>query len=150
MALGDRCYCNSHRDRGRRSRRLDDTVADCVHAAIIPAEQADALTLAAWGLGHGLASLRLNGKLTDSHDDPGALTAKITGFLHWALTPRRPTTAKSGKHPRRPVIARWPRCTAHPRRSARFGCAESEASRQRITGSSARSASAVQAPRVRP
>lgn len=40
-----------------------DVVADCVRAGALPAEQADILTIAFWGLGHGIASLWLDGQL---------------------------------------------------------------------------------------
>ncbi len=65
---------------------LDETVAHCVRAGVIPAAQADALAVTAWSLGHGMASLWLDGELQDSHDDPATLTAKITSFLESIVT----------------------------------------------------------------
>jgi AcrR family transcriptional regulator len=64
---------------------LEETVADCVHAGIISAAQADCLAVTIWGLGHGLASLWLDGQLRHTWDDPGALTAQITVLLESVL-----------------------------------------------------------------
>ncbi len=69
---------------------LEETVADCVRAGVIPAAQADELAITAWSLGHGMASLWLDGELQDSHHDPDILAAKITGFLESILTAAPP------------------------------------------------------------
>jgi len=66
-------------------RHLDETVADCARAGVIPAEQADPLAVMAWSMAHGLASLWLDGLLDDEYDDPGALAARITALLESAL-----------------------------------------------------------------
>jgi AcrR family transcriptional regulator len=72
---------------------LKETVAGCASAGIIPAERTDALTLTTWCLGHGLASLWLDGELKDSHDDPQAMTANVTTFLETLLPAPRPDQA---------------------------------------------------------
>jgi AcrR family transcriptional regulator len=69
---------------------LEETVADCVHAGVIPASQADTLALTAWSLGHGLASLWLDGELQDAHDDPAILAVEITSLVESLLTAARP------------------------------------------------------------
>jgi AcrR family transcriptional regulator len=66
---------------------LEETVAECVAAGVIPAARADELHVTAWSLGHGMASLWLDGELQDSHDDPGILLAKVTGFFESILMP---------------------------------------------------------------
>jgi AcrR family transcriptional regulator len=60
---------------------LKDAVQDCVTAGVIPDGQAEALELAVWSLGHGLASLWLDGQIEDPDDDPGALTEQVTTLL---------------------------------------------------------------------
>lgn len=70
-------------------RQLDETVADCVRAGVIPAGQADPLAVMAWSMAHGLASLWVDGMLEDEYDDPGALTAQITALLESALNGSR-------------------------------------------------------------
>jgi hypothetical protein len=55
--------------------------------------------MTAWSLGHGLASLWLDGELHDSYDDPSTLIANTTGFLEWALTPTSRRTATSRGKP---------------------------------------------------
>ncbi|MBF6220656.1 TetR/AcrR family transcriptional regulator [Nocardia abscessus] len=42
---------------------LADTIAECVRAGVLPADKADTLAVMFWGLGHGLASLWLDGQL---------------------------------------------------------------------------------------
>ena len=78
---------------------LEEAVADCVRSGAVPAEQAGPLAMTAWSLGHGLASLWLDGELHDSYDDPSALIANTTGFLEWALTPTSRRTATSRANP---------------------------------------------------
>ena len=72
---------------------LEETVADCVRAGVIPAAQADELCITAWSIGHGMASLLVDGELQDSHGDPGLLAARITGFLESILTAGQYETA---------------------------------------------------------
>lgn len=75
---------------------LEETVADCVDAGIIPADQADPLALTAWSLGHGLASLCLDGELHDSGYDPDALAVKVTALLETLLlSPRQASPPSS-------------------------------------------------------
>ncbi|NKY28820.1 TetR/AcrR family transcriptional regulator [Nocardia gamkensis] len=42
---------------------LTDAIAECVRAGALPADKADTLAVMFWGLGHGLASLWLDGQL---------------------------------------------------------------------------------------
>ncbi|WP_280253278.1 TetR/AcrR family transcriptional regulator [Nocardia abscessus] len=42
---------------------LADTIAECVRAGVLPADEADTMAVMFWGLGHGLASLWLDGQL---------------------------------------------------------------------------------------
>ncbi len=42
---------------------LSDTVADCVRIGALPADSTGVLTVAVWSLGHGIASLWLDGQL---------------------------------------------------------------------------------------
>ncbi|MBF6228399.1 TetR/AcrR family transcriptional regulator [Nocardia abscessus] len=42
---------------------LADTIAECVRAGVLPADKADTMAVMFWGLGHGLASLWLDGQL---------------------------------------------------------------------------------------
>ena len=75
-------------------RHLQDAVQDCVAAGVIPAERAEALELTAWSIGHGLASLLLDGLLDDPSDDPSALTSQVTALLESFLRrdlSRKPT-----------------------------------------------------------
>jgi AcrR family transcriptional regulator len=62
-------------------RHLQDAVQDCVAAGVIPAERAEALELTVWSIGHGLASLLLDGLLDDPSDEPSALTFQVTALL---------------------------------------------------------------------
>ena len=62
-------------------RQLQDAVQDCVAAGVIPAERAETLELTVWSIGHGLASLLLDGLLDDPSDDPSALTFQVTALL---------------------------------------------------------------------
>ena len=78
---------------------LEATVADCVRARAVFPQQADALAVTAWSLGHGLASLWLDGELQDSYDDPSTLIAKATGFVEWVLTPTSRLTATRRANP---------------------------------------------------
>jgi AcrR family transcriptional regulator len=66
-------------------RQLDETVAGCVQAGVIPAAQADPLAVLAWSMAHGLASLWVDGMLADEYDDPGVLATQITALLESAL-----------------------------------------------------------------
>ncbi|WP_040778799.1 TetR/AcrR family transcriptional regulator [Nocardia pneumoniae] len=42
---------------------LADAIAECVRAGALPADKADTLAVMFWGLGHGMASLWLDGQL---------------------------------------------------------------------------------------
>lgn len=70
---------------------LEESVADCVRAGVISADQADALALTAWSLGHGLASLWLDGELKYAYDDPETLTSEVTALLETLLATSRHT-----------------------------------------------------------
>ena len=83
---------------------LEETVADCVHAGIISAAQADCLAVTIWSLGHGLASLWLDGQLRHYCDDPGALTAQITVLLESVLGPGHALGCGTAG------LARWATC----------------------------------------
>jgi hypothetical protein len=63
-------------------------VADCVRAGLVPAAHAGDLAVAAWSLGHGLASLWLDGQLKHYTDDPVAAAAQITALVESILTAR--------------------------------------------------------------
>jgi AcrR family transcriptional regulator len=84
------------------SSSLEETVADCVRAGVIPAGQADALAVTAWGLGHGLASLWLDGELKDSYDDPETMTAEVTALLETLLTTSQRTRSEPPPRHSRP------------------------------------------------
>jgi AcrR family transcriptional regulator len=70
-------------------RHLDETVADCARAGVIPADQAHPLAVLAWSTAHGLASLWVDGLLDDEYDDPSALATRITALLESALNNTR-------------------------------------------------------------
>jgi AcrR family transcriptional regulator len=76
-------------------RCLEETVAECVRAGVIPPRRADALAVTAWSLGHGLASLWLDGELQDSYDDLATLIAETTSLLEWTL--RSPAGRAAGE-----------------------------------------------------
>lgn len=50
---------------------LADAVADCVSAGVLPADRADTLAVMWWSLGHGVASLWLDGQLEKRADQLG-------------------------------------------------------------------------------
>lgn len=64
---------------------LEAAVVGCVDAGIIAADQAEALGVAAWSLGHGLASLWLDGQLSDEYDDPELIAAQIAALVESAF-----------------------------------------------------------------
>jgi AcrR family transcriptional regulator len=68
--------------------QLDAAVAGCVDAGIIAADQADALGVAAWSLAHGLASLWLDGQLSDEYDNPELIAAQVAALVESAFTSR--------------------------------------------------------------
>lgn len=65
---------------------LEEAVRDCVATGVIPPERSDALELAVWSLGHGLASLWLDGMIDDSYDNPDTLAEQVTALLESFLT----------------------------------------------------------------
>lgn len=67
---------------------LEEAVADCVRAGLVPAGDADTLGIAAWSLGHGLASLWLDGQFRHYTEDPVAVAARITALIESVLTAR--------------------------------------------------------------
>jgi AcrR family transcriptional regulator len=68
--------------------QLEAAVTGCVDAGIIAAEQADALGVAAWSLAHGLASLWLDGQLSDEYDDPDLIAAQVAALVESAFANR--------------------------------------------------------------
>ena len=68
---------------------LADTVAEAVAAGVLPADRADTLAVAWWALGHGLASLWLDGHLekrseqmgTNAPDLVDAIMRSFTGLI---------------------------------------------------------------------
>lgn len=67
---------------------LEEAVADCVRASLVAADDADTLAIAAWSLGHGLASLWLDGQFTHYIGDPAAVAARITDLIESVLAAR--------------------------------------------------------------
>jgi AcrR family transcriptional regulator len=67
---------------------LQEAVADCVRAGLVPAGDADTLGVAAWSLAHGLASLWLDGQFKHYTDDPSAVAARITALTESLLAAR--------------------------------------------------------------
>ncbi|MFC4128516.1 TetR/AcrR family transcriptional regulator [Nocardia rhizosphaerae] len=65
---------------------LAETVADCVSAGVFPADRADVITIAWWGLGHGLASLWLDGKLDDRSAQLGTRTTDLVDTIMRSFT----------------------------------------------------------------
>jgi AcrR family transcriptional regulator len=68
---------------------FESTITGLVQADIIPPTQAEPFSVLIWSIGHGLASLWLDGHLRDDYDDPDALTAQITALVESALNPRK-------------------------------------------------------------
>ncbi|NEE02835.1 TetR/AcrR family transcriptional regulator [Phytoactinopolyspora halotolerans] len=68
---------------------LADAVGDCVLAGTIAQRDASAVALAVWGLGHGLASLWVDGHLDEGEhklsESPEAAMARIAGLVETAL-----------------------------------------------------------------
>jgi AcrR family transcriptional regulator len=64
---------------------LEQTVADCVDAGLIRADQTDSVAVTTWSLSHGLASLWLDGQFLHYSDDLDALTSQVTAVLESAL-----------------------------------------------------------------
>ncbi|MFI1914870.1 TetR/AcrR family transcriptional regulator [Nocardia sp. NPDC020380] len=57
---------------------LEETVQEAVRAGVLPSGDADALALMYWSLGHGLASLILDGKLGKRVAQMGLATDELT------------------------------------------------------------------------
>jgi hypothetical protein len=78
---------------------LTEVVTDCVRAGVVPAEDADVVAVAIWGLGHGLASLWLDGQLDKRSAElditSQTLTSQITHLLQSLLTDRVRPSATS-------------------------------------------------------
>jgi AcrR family transcriptional regulator len=64
---------------------LESAVTALVEAGVIPPAQAEPFSVLIWSLGHGLASLWLDGHLRDNYEDPDALTTQITALVESAL-----------------------------------------------------------------
>ncbi|MEU1546296.1 TetR/AcrR family transcriptional regulator [Nocardia sp. NPDC005745] len=56
---------------------LTDAIAECVRAGALPAAEADTLAVMFWGLGHGLASLWLDGQLEKRAEQFGTNAAAL-------------------------------------------------------------------------
>lgn len=65
---------------------LADTVAECVAAGVLPADRADTLAVAWWGLGHGLASLWLDGHLEKRSEQMGTRAPELVDAIMRAFT----------------------------------------------------------------
>lgn len=66
-----------------------EVVAECVEAGIIAPEDAEAVMLAVWGLGHGIASLWVDGQLDDPdrlRSGPADVTARVMRLLGSAVS----------------------------------------------------------------
>jgi AcrR family transcriptional regulator len=72
---------------------LEEAVADCVRAGLVPPGDADTVGIAAWSLAHGLASLWLDGQFRHYTDDPAAVAARITALIESFIGARA-----SGQH----------------------------------------------------
>ncbi|MEV0075443.1 TetR/AcrR family transcriptional regulator [Nocardia neocaledoniensis] len=60
---------------------LAETVREAIAAGLLPAGRADVITIAWWGLGHGLASLWLDGKLDERSAQLGTPTADLVDTI---------------------------------------------------------------------
>ncbi|WP_330230847.1 TetR/AcrR family transcriptional regulator [Nocardia sp. NBC_00508] len=56
---------------------LADAIAECVRAGTLPTDKADTLAVMFWGLGHGLASLWLDGQLEKRAGQFGATASDL-------------------------------------------------------------------------
>ncbi|MEU4595705.1 MULTISPECIES: TetR/AcrR family transcriptional regulator [Nocardia] len=65
---------------------LADTVTECVAAGQLPANQADTLAVAWWSLGHGLASLWLDGHLEKRSEQLGTNAPDLVDEIMRAFT----------------------------------------------------------------
>lgn len=86
---------------------LADTVADCVRVGALPADSTGVLTVAVWSLGHGIASLWLDGQLdkrsTELDTSARAVATQVSRLITTLLAGDRKkdpatgfTTAESG------------------------------------------------------
>ncbi len=64
---------------------LADTVADCVRIGALPADSTGVLTVAVWSLGHGIASLWLDGQLdkrsTELHTSAREVATQVSRLI---------------------------------------------------------------------
>ncbi|MGW6426373.1 TetR/AcrR family transcriptional regulator [Nocardia sp. NPDC055053] len=65
---------------------LDDTVAEAVAAGVLPADRAETLAVAWWGLAHGLASLWLDGQLEKRSEQMGTQAPELVDAIMRAFT----------------------------------------------------------------
>ncbi|RJO78340.1 TetR/AcrR family transcriptional regulator [Nocardia panacis] len=65
---------------------LADTIAECVAAGLLPADRADALAVAWWSIGHGIASLWLDGQLDKRAAQMGTPTADLVDQVMTTFT----------------------------------------------------------------
>lgn len=67
---------------------FESTITTVVEAGLVPPDKAEPFSVLIWSLGHGLASLWLDGHLSDDYEDPDALTTQITALVESALNRR--------------------------------------------------------------
>ncbi|MFE3545362.1 TetR/AcrR family transcriptional regulator [Nocardia sp. NPDC059177] len=65
---------------------LADTIGECVAAGTLPADGADRLAIAWWGLAHGLASLWLDGHLDNRSAQLGTHTPELVDAIMRGFT----------------------------------------------------------------
>ncbi|MFD6390856.1 TetR/AcrR family transcriptional regulator [Nocardia sp. NPDC055029] len=65
---------------------LDDTVIEAVAAGVLPADRAETLAVAWWGLAHGLASLWLDGQLEKRSEQLGTQAPELVDAIMRAFT----------------------------------------------------------------
>jgi AcrR family transcriptional regulator len=66
---------------------FESTITALVEAGIISPTKAEPFSVLIWSLGHGLASLWLDGHLSEDYEDPDALTTQVTALVESALNP---------------------------------------------------------------
>ncbi|MEU4342007.1 TetR/AcrR family transcriptional regulator [Nocardia sp. NPDC023852] len=65
---------------------LADAIAECVRNGALPADKADALAVMFWGLGHGLASLWLDGQLEKRAGQFGTIASSLVDDVMQTFT----------------------------------------------------------------
>ena len=79
---------------------LADTVADCVRVGALPADSTGVLTIAVWSLGHGIASLWLDGQLdkrsADLHTSARSVATQVSRLITTLLAGDRKKEPAAG------------------------------------------------------